>query len=444
MEMIVIALFCGCLLCCLLFQASILWALTAGLCLFLFYGRKQNCSWKQLAGMILSGIRTIKNIMLVFVLIGMLTALWRASGTIPVIICYAARLIRPQIFILMAFLLNCMVSVLTGTAFGTAATMGVTCMMMAQAMQVNPVLAGGAVLSGIYFGDRCSPVSTSALLVSELTGTDIFVNIRNMCRTALVPFLLLCIGYAAAGFFTRGAESGTQVEAVFAREFRLHWLALLPAVVIFLLSVLRINVKKAMLASILLAALLCTALQGIDILEIGKLLVFGYHAGDAELAAMLNGGGIASMCKVAAIVCISSSYAGIFKGTGLLEGAKQGIARLSGRITPYGAILCTSVLSAMVACNQTLTIILVDQLCRKLEPEHSRFAVELEDSAVVIAPLIPWSIASAAPLAAIGAPQASLMAAGFLYLLPAWRLGTELISSSQRTAACGSDRIKRV
>lgn len=426
MEAMIIALFCGCLLCCLLFQVSILWALAAGLGLFLFYGRKRGFSWKSLAGMLSSGVMTVKNIVIVFVLIGMLTALWRASGTIPVIICYAVRLIRPQIFILMAFLLNCAVSVLTGTAFGTAATMGVICMMMARAMQVPPILAGGAVLSGIYFGDRCSPVSTSALLVSELTGTDIFVNIRNMCRTAAVPFLLLCIGYTAAGIFAHGTMGGTQIEEVFAEGFRLHWLALLPAVVILLLSALHMNVKKAMLASIFLAVVLCVTLQGMPVSELGRLLVFGYHAGNEELAAMLNGGGIASMGKVAAIVCISSSYAGIFGGTGLLEGVKGWIAGLSRRITPYGAILCTSVLAAMVACNQTLTIILVDQICRDLEPEHSRFAIELEDSAVVAAPLVPWSIAAAAPLAAIGAPQASLAAAGFLYLLPIWRLATEL------------------
>ncbi len=68
----------------------------------------------------------------------------------------------------MTFLLYCGVSVLTGTSFGTAATMGAICMSMAAALCMDLRLVGGAVLSGVYFGDRCSLVSTSASLISEL------------------------------------------------------------------------------------------------------------------------------------------------------------------------------------------------------------------------------------------------------------------------------------
>lgn len=71
--------------------------------------------------MAVSGIKTVKNVLITFLLIGMLTALWRESGTIPVIVCYATKLIRPSLFLVMAFLLNCLVSFMTGTAFGTAA-----------------------------------------------------------------------------------------------------------------------------------------------------------------------------------------------------------------------------------------------------------------------------------------------------------------------------------
>ena len=56
-------------------------------------------------------------------------------------------------------------------------------------------------MSGIYFGDRCSPVSTSALLVSELTQTDIFSNIKKMIQTALGPFILTCMIYVVMGMF---------------------------------------------------------------------------------------------------------------------------------------------------------------------------------------------------------------------------------------------------
>ena len=61
-------------------------------------------------------------------------------------------------------------------------------------------------------------------------------------------------------------------------------------------------------------------------------------------------------------------------------------------------------------------------MCSRTEADKEKFANYLEDSAVVIAPLIPWSIAGAVPLAAVGAPESSVLFALFLYLLPLWDL----------------------
>lgn len=106
MELLVLSLFCAGLLACIIFDISILYALGAGLVLFLLYGKRKGFSWKELAGVALSGIVKVRNILIAFMLIGMLTALWRDAGTISVIVCYAARLIRPSVFLLMTFLLN--------------------------------------------------------------------------------------------------------------------------------------------------------------------------------------------------------------------------------------------------------------------------------------------------------------------------------------------------
>ena len=108
----------------------------------------------------------------------------------------------------------------------------------------------------------------------------------------------------------------------------------------------------------------------------------------------------------------------MFNSTGLLEGFRSGLTRLSRRILPFGAILVTSVLTVMVSCNQTLAIMLTQQLCMDAEPDPETMASHLENTAVVIAPLIPWSIAGAVPLATVGAPTACILTACYLYLLP--------------------------
>ena len=422
METVILSVFCILLLLCVVWKLSILYALTFGLGLFLLYGRKKGFSWSELMKEALSGIKEVRNILLIFILIGMLTALWRAAGTIPTIVCYAVQFIRPWCFVIMAFLMNCLVSVLTGTAFGTAATMGVICTAIADSMQIDPLLVGGAVLSGIYFGDRCSPVSTSALLISELTDTDIFQNIRQMLRTAAVPFAAACLFYTLSGLMVPRTDVSVDLHEMFSRVFCLHWITLLPAAVILILSLLQINVKIVMLASIAVSLPVCIFAQGVHIEQLPRLLLLGYQTADAELEPMLNGGGIQSMLKVTAIVCMSSLYSGIFQKTGLLNQAKQRIKMISQRMSPYFAALCTSVASGMIACNQTLTIMLTYQLCTDTEADSGSLAGYLENTAVVLAPLIPWSIAGAVPLAAIDAPTTSLFFACFLYLLPLWQL----------------------
>ena len=52
--------------------------------------------------------------------------------------------------------------------------------------------------------------------------------------------------------------------------------------------------------------------------------------------------------------------------------------------------------------------------------------LDLEDTAVVVAPLVPWSIAGAVPLGAVGAPGVSVLLACYLYLLPIWNYAVEI------------------
>ena len=432
--MIVLCLFCLELLVCVALGWPIVAALLVGLVLFAGWALRQGYGLRAVGGMLWSGIRTAKNVLIVFLLIGVLTALWRACGTVPLLICYAVDLIHPGTLVITSFLLTSAVSALMGTSFGAAATMGAVCMTAAASMGVSPVLAGGAVLSGVFFGDRCLPVSTSALLISELTHTDIYDNLRAMVRTAFVPFALTCAVYAVLGAMAHGGGAAQDVRTLFARVCTLHWLALLPAALILVLSALHVHVRWVMCASIAAAFTLCLTLQHQPLAEVLRCMLTGYAAPDAAAGALLNGGGVVSMLRVTAIVCISAAYSGIFQATGLLGTAKAGIARMSRRITPFGAMLCTAIAASMIACNQTLSILLTHQLCADTEPDGPSCAIDLENSVVVLAPLVPWSIAGAVPLASAGAPEQSLLAACYLYLIPLCSLVWKLLRRRRVTA----------
>ena len=382
LEGIVLLAFIAALAGCVFTGASVLWALAGGYLIFCAYGLIRKHSLAELGKMSLSGVKTVRNILMIFGLIGFITALWRASGTIAVIVCWSSKLVSPSAFLVIAFLLNCMVSILTGTSFGTGATMGVICMAMGRAMELDPFWIGGAILSGIYFGDRCSPVSSSANLVCVLTKTDIYENIREMIKTSLVPFAATCILYYIVGRSMSAGSGRMDVEGLFSNSFVLHWSAVIPAAIILVLSAFRVEVKKTMLISIVLAAFLSVVLQGRSFGEILQMCLTGYQANDPAL---------------------------------------------SRKITPFGATFAVAAVASMIACNQTLSIMLTHQLCKEGNPDNKRFAIDLENTAVVLAPLVPWSIAGAVPLAAVGAPIASVAVASYLYILPIWSFLMRLV-----------------
>lgn len=56
-----------------------------------------------------------------------------------------------------AFLITAVVSIVTGTSWGSVATMGVALMGIASTLGVNLAATAGAVIAGSYFGDKISP-----------------------------------------------------------------------------------------------------------------------------------------------------------------------------------------------------------------------------------------------------------------------------------------------
>lgn len=421
METLTLVAFCLVLIFCIMLKQPLLLALGIGLFIFLAYGSYRKFSFLELLKMCWESILTVKNILITFFLIGMLTATWRACGTIPVIISLATGFINPASFFLTTFLLTALIAFLIGTSFGTAATIGVIGMSMAQTMGMDSFWTAGAIISGCYFGDRCSPVSTSALLVATLTKTELYDNIKLMLKTCWLPLLATCAIYFGVGLHATSAAAGS-VQELFAKGFALSTWCVLPAVAILLLSLLRVPVKPTMSISIALAIVLAMLLQGMNSAKIAETLLFGYESTVPELAKMLNGGGLLSMVTPAAIVCIASCYSGIFQSTGLLNALQDKLLKLRASCGNFAAVLATAIVTAMIACNQTLNIMLTHQLCNSLELPKEELAIDLEDTAVLVSPLTPWNIAAAVPLAAIGAPDVCLLAACYLYLLPLYRL----------------------
>ncbi len=256
------------------------------------------------------------------------------------------------------------------------------------------------------------------MVVASITQTDFYDNLRLMARSAVKPLLLTCLLYLAIGFYLSPASADIDTAAIFREHFALQPVLLLPAAAVILLSCLRVDVRITMLVSMLLACVLCCTSQNMPIESLRQLLVYGYKSGDSALQAMLGGGGIFSMEEPIIIISISCSYAGFFQHTDLLQDIQHGIGRLAQAITVHGSVVAVGTLTCMIACNQTLSSILTQQLCQTIVPDKHRMMLAIENTAIIIAALIPWNIACTVPLHTLGVPATSIFFACYLYLQP--------------------------
>ena len=419
-ERLTLGIFLAAMLACLALGLNIIYGLAFGLVAFFCYARYIGLSTKQVLQLIGQGLRIVMSMTAILLIIGMLSGAWRASGTIPFLVYQATAFINPGNFLLICFLLCCVMSMLMGSALGTTGTIGVICMMLSQALGINPLFTGGAVLAGAYFGDRGSPVSASANLVCTVTKTNIYQHVVMVAKNAWLPFLLACLFYWLLGF-GQGVTDGSAAEAVqlFYAYYQFSWWLAVPAITIILLSVLRVDVKINILISILGAYLVGIFLQGHEPLPLLQQLIFGYRMADgATLANLMDGGGLVSMLPASVVVLLASTYFGIFRETPLLDGIKQWLQKISTHISPFGAALTTSTFVAAVCCNQTMPIMLTNNICEKVIPDNRQRALVLANTATLVAPLIPWNVALMVPMMMLDTGLGSIFFAFYIYLVP--------------------------
>jgi len=419
-------IFIASLIGCLIGGITMVVPLTLGMFLFAFCAVKKGYTIKAVGKMALSSVRESMLVIRILLLIGCMTGLWRMSGTIAYFVDMGVKLVPGSFFILAAFLIPAAMSYCLGTSYGVAATAGVIMMAIARASDANLVITAGAVMSGLYVGDRGSSAASSGNLVASLTHTDMRDNVRVMAKTAFWPFLTCVLIYGGLSFLYPSFSTSVELLGKLEEIFTFSIWCLLPAILMIILPLLRMPIMYSMMVSILVSGLLSVFLQGQTVLETLRVMVFGYRAGDRALEAVLNGGGLVSMLEVAVILLVSGTYGGIFKESGLLDNFNEILLKAKDRLGRYPVMVILSTAVCAIFCNQTIGAIMVSALSQGLYGDSSEECqnkmIDMEDSVIVIAGLIPWNIAASVPLAMIGGSMASLALASYLYLIPLCRL----------------------
>ena len=397
-------------------------AVAWGLILFALLGLSRGHSLRTMWAMAWKEGKKMMIVLRILTLIGIITGLWRVSGTIAYIIYYGLQFITPPLFILVAFLLPSLISYALGTSFGVVGTIGVILMVLARSGGVSEIITAGAVLSGAYFGDRCSPASSCASLVAAVTETELYANVRNMLKTGALPFAVSAAFYAVLSVRHPLQATDDTLARSLAEAYRLSPWVLIPAVLMILLPLCRVPIRLAMGVSIAASAVTALAVQQLSVGEIVRAALLGVAADGTFLGGVMAGGGVISMIKSLLLVPVTGLFAGLLEGLGVLDGVHGAVERTAEKLGLFGAMTATTLLATMIFCNQSIAVMMGPSLLkdtyRRQGASAEEMAIDLENSGVVIAGLVPWSIACSVPLDMLGVNAAALPYAALLYATP--------------------------
>lgn len=425
---IAFALFLGAMLLCLIRGYALSWALAFALALFFAVGLRRGYKTGALAKMAWSKMPKTMIVLRIIFLIGILTGVWRSCGTIAFFIYYGVRAIPPSLFVLLSFLLTALLSYALGTSFGVTSTAGVVLIALARSGGVDPAVAAGAILSGVYFGDRGAPTSSCASLVAALTETELYRNVRRMHRTALLPYAICLVFFAFLSLRNPLSGADETLLTALSDSFDLTLWTVAPAIIMLILPLLRVPIWIAMTVSGAAAFAISVLSQGMSALDALRVCVLGYASGGV-LASVLSGGGLISMLTVFLMLPLASMTGGILDGTGALDGVQAKLGAVSDKLGLLPTTALLSILCSMVLCNQTIVVIMLQQLLGKVYERagasREEFAMDIANTGVTLAGLVPWCIACAVPLTMLGVGIEALPYAALLYTIPVCYLFTK-------------------
>ncbi len=401
---------------------SLIIPLALGYMCYAFIAKERGYSQKQIGSMTFKGAKESVVVVSMLLLIGAVSAAWRASGTIAIFVHYGLNLISPGMFLLLAFLICCAFSYALGSCFGTAGTIGIILITLAKAGDVSVVMTAGAVLSGGYFGDRCSPVSASASLTAFVTKTNLYDNVRMMFKTMGVPFAITTAMYGVLSFTHPLAEIDPAMDNLMVSGYHLSPVLLLPVVVMLALPLLKVNIKITALISIGLSIILAVGIQGESLTAVLKSLFFGYAPADDALAGIFAGGGMMSMINICGIVLIACSYSGIINGTGMFKDVAYMMGRACRKIgRVYMTFLTGTVFSGMF-CSCSAAIIMsnmvLGQAYESTGGDKQELAIDIENTVELTATWVPWSAACMASFSAMAVPGTAIFFSFYVFILP--------------------------
>jgi NhaC family Na+:H+ antiporter len=418
--------------------------------------------WKVIEEGVLASILMGMQAILILYTVGILIGTWLLSGVVQTMIYYGLATLKPSIFLIATLLICSIVSLATGTSWGTAGTVGIALMGIAAGLGVPDPIAAGFIISGAYFGDKMSPLSDTTNLAPAMAGTDIFQHIRAMVWTTgptycivLVIAGVLGMGYSSGSF---DAEKVSAIQELMKVEFSISPIGLIPPILVIALAA---SGKPALpsIFSGVLAGMVLAIFQGNSFGTLLDVMQNGYApdlpAKLAELAedlpalaalmgerglesfstdSILNAasvlsellarGGMQSMNWTVSLIICALFFGGVLDKCGFLQSLLEVMMK---RVKTVGgcvvAVTIACVATNAIASDQYIALVLPGRMFKKTFDDqglHPRMLSRtLEDVGTITSALVPWNTCGAYQSTTLGVPTVQYLPYAFLnYLNP--------------------------
>lgn len=346
-------------------------------------------------------IRMVVPTLCLLMAIGVMIGTWLQSGTIATIIVWGLQMINPAWLLPLTLIFCSVLSLVTGTSYGSVGSAGVAMMAIGNAMGINPGMVAGAVICGAMFGDKLSPLSDTTNLAPAVAGAKLGDHVRSMLWTTLPTYVITFVLFTILGIQqTSGSYTEANMSAYIGAlngEFQLGLVTMIPAVLIIILLLCKVNAISALGLSSFAAGAISLFVQHDSLQSIIRTAYNGYSTEieEAILKTILNRGGMGSMLQYVAIITFAVGMGGMLEKLGVLDHILNAILKLvKNDGTMILATLITGYVTSLISCSQPMAHVLTGRLMapvfkkRHVAPEILSRC--LEDSGTLAGPMIPW------------------------------------------------------
>lgn len=391
-------------------------------------GMYRGISWSRIRDAISSNISQATEAILILLLIGALAGTWLLAGIIPAFIHYGLLLLKPTIFLFAACIVCAVLSLATGSSWGTVGTVGVALIGIGTAMGISEGWVAGAIISGAYFGDKLSPLSDTTNLAPAVAGTDLITHIRYMTFTTvpsilIALFVFLIVGFAGSAT-TESVEFAVGFGEAVRAKFNIHLgLFIAPLAVLVMISR-KVPAAAALFIGVLLGALTAIIFQPNAITEIaGEEMSYAaasYYSSITSMAVdthfvtgneladeLLSAKGMSGMMNTIWLIICAMVFGAVLQAVGILKTITESlISGVNSVLGLIGSTVGTCLAFNILASDQYIAIVVPGKMYEQAYIEHNlapqNLSRTLEDAGTVTSVLIPWNTCGVAQSGILG------------------------------------------